>query len=231
MRFPIITRWLELLFPETCVVCNDVLRYSEKYMCTSCLSDIPQIYLHNKQHNPLEELLWGQLPFVRATSFMVYTKKSKYASILHTIKYKNHQQLGIAMGEMFGAELLRSGFMETIDAIVPVPLHSKRQRSRGYNQSSLLAQGISRVTCIPVIDTAVIRTKNTESQTRKNKEERTQNVAHIFEVAQPELIQKKHILLLDDVITTGATCLSCAESILEQGFVSNISVASLALAR
>lgn len=199
-------------------------------MCTHCLSDIPQVYVHNKNHNPLEELLWGQIPFEQATSFMYYTKKSPYATILHTIKYKKNTNLGIYIGEMFGAELKSSGFLLTIDAIVPVPLHSKRERERGFNQSMVIAQGISNATQIPVLEHAVQRTKYTQSQTRKNKEERKQNVANIFEVTQPQLLENKHILLLDDVITTGATCISCAETILEQGFVKQLSVASLGLA-
>ncbi|HON52211.1 MAG TPA: ComF family protein [Bacteroidales bacterium] len=226
----IFTRWIELLFPETCVVCGNTLRYSEKQLCTHCLSDIPQVYIHNKNHNPLETLLWGQIPFVSATSFMLYTKKNKYASILHTIKYKKNKDLGIFIGEMFGKELVKSGFLHNVDAIVPIPLHKKREQERGFNQSTVIAQGISNISQIPVIDTAVMRIRYTESQTKKNKEERLRNVANIFEVTNYHVIQNKNILLLDDVITTGATCISCAETILEQGFIGTLRIASVALA-
>jgi ComF family protein len=167
---------------------------------------------------------------VSATSFMLYTKKNKYASILHSIKYKKNKDLGIFIGEMFGKELVKSGFLHNVDAIVPIPLHKKREQERGFNQSAVIAQGISNISQIPVIDTAVMRIRYTESQTKKNKEERLRNVANIFEVTNYHVIQNKNILLLDDVITTGATCISCAETILEQGFIGTLRIASVALA-
>ena len=127
--------------------------------------------------------------------------------------------------------LQKSGFLTGIDAIVPIPLHSKRQRKRGYNQSAVLAQGIANITGIAILENAVIRAVNTKTQTRKNKEERAQNVQGIFEVAVPSQLDGKHILILDDVITTGATCISCAETILRQSNAKSISFASIALAQ
>ena len=231
MNFSIVTDVFQLFFPVTCAVCGDSLRYSEKILCTSCLLDIPRIHIHNKEHNPLEELLWGQIPYTRATSFFNYTKKNQYAILLHNLKYKRQQNMGIFLGETFAAELLKSGFLDGIDAIVPVPLHNKRERNRGYNQSQIIAQGIANISKIEVLDSAVIRTVNTQTQTKKSKEERKQNVANIFEVANLDQLQGKHILILDDVITTGATCISCAETILEQGFVKEISIASIGIVR
>lgn len=231
MRFSVFTDFLELFFPETCQVCGESLRYSEKIICTNCLSDIPRVYIHNKEHNPLEDLLWGQIPYAKATSFFNYTKKNPYAVLLHNLKYKNQQNIGIFLGEMFAVELQNSGFLEGVDVIIPVPLHKKRQHKRGYNQSAAIAKGISNISKIEVLENIVIRKINTKTQTTKSKEERKRNVANIFEVTNQEVLKDKHVLLLDDVITTGATCISCAESILEQGFVSNISIASIGLAR
>lgn len=231
MRFSVFTDFLELFFPETCEVCGESLRYSEKIICTNCLSDIPRVYIHNKEHNPLEDLLWGQIPYTKATSFFNYTKKNPYAVLLHNLKYKNQQNIGVFLGEMFAVELQNSGFLEGIDAIVPVPLHKKREHKRGYNQSSAIAKGIANISKIEVLENIVIRKINTKTQTTKSKEERKQNVANIFEVTNQEILKDKHVLLLDDVITTGATCISCAEAILEQGFIKNISIASIGLAR
>ena len=131
---------------------------------------------------------------------------------------------------MFGVKLQESGFLDDIDAIVPIPLHPKRQRKRGYNQSQKIAEGISNITKTPIIADAVIRRIYTNTQTRKNKEERAENVQGIFEVVDCNVLENKHILVLDDVITTGATCISCAETILKQSNVKSVSFASVALA-
>lgn len=172
----------------------------------------------------------GQIPFVRATAFFNYQKHTNFAHLVHKLKYQGRDDIGILLGEMFGVELRNSGFLSDIDAIVPIPLHPKRQRKRGYNQSQIIAQGITNVTHIDILDTAVIRTVYTNTQTKKNKNERAKNVKGIFEVADASLLDGKHILILDDVITTGATCISCAETILKNSNVKAISFASIALA-
>lgn len=220
----------QLFFPETCEVCGNALRQGEHLLCTSCLLDIPQIYLHNKEHNPAEKMLAGQVPFVRATSFFNYQKHSNYAHLIHKLKYQNRDDIGVFLGEMFGVELQKSGFLDDIDGIVPIPLHPKRQRKRGYNQSEMIAQGIANITHIPIYDSAVIRVVNTKTQTKKSKNERAKNVQDIFQVADKNILENKHILILDDVITTGATCVSCAETILKNSNGSSISFASIALA-
>lgn len=223
-------RWIELIFPQTCVVCNDLLRYTEKHVCTACLLDIPQIYMHNKLHNPLEELLWGQVHFARASAYMYYNSQSPYSHIILSFKYHNNYKAAIFMGELFGRELLKSGFLETIDCIIPLPLHKKKEKLRGYNQSYYIAVGIARVSGIAIEHKAVVRTIHTSTQTKKSKEERLHNVKDIFFVEQPERIAQKHVLLLDDIITTGATCISCGESILNQANVKQLSIAALGLA-
>ncbi len=220
----------QLFFPSTCEVCGNSLRYGEHLICTDCLLDIPQIYLHNLEHNPAEKMFAGQVPFVRATAFFNYQKHTNFAHLIHKLKYQGRDDIGILLGEMFGVELQKSGFLDDIDAIVPIPLHPKRERKRGYNQSRILAQGIANVTHTEILDTTVIRTVYTNTQTKKNKDERSQNVQGIFKVNNAEILEGKHILILDDVITTGATCISCAETIIKNSNVRAISFASIALA-
>jgi len=222
--------FLQLFFPETCEVCGNALRYSEHLICTDCLSDIPQIYLHNLEHNPVEKIFWGQVPYTRATAFFNYQKHTNFAHLIHKLKYQGRDDIGIWLGEMFGVELQSSGFLNDVDAIVPIPLHPRRQRKRGYNQSQIIAEGISNVTKTPIIADAVIRAVYTNTQTRKNKEERAENVQGIFKVIDDKALEGKHILVLDDVITTGATCISCGETILQNSNVKSISFASIALA-
>lgn len=221
----------QLFFPETCEVCNNSLRYGEHLICTDCMLDLPKIYMHNKEHNPTEKHFVGQVPFVRATSFFNYQKNTKYAHLVQKLKYQHRDDIGIWLGEMFAIALQNSGFLDGIDAIVPVPLHPRRERKRGYNQSSVLAQGIANITPIEVLEGAVIRKIYTQTQTRKNKEERLQNVQEIFSVVNATSLENKHVLILDDVITTGATCLSCAETVLKESNVKAISIASIALAK
>lgn len=221
----------QLFFPETCEVCGNSLRYGEHLVCTDCLLDIPKIHLHNLEHNPVEKIFAGQVPFVRATAFFNYQKHNEYAYLIHKLKYNGRNDIGLFLGEMFGIALQQSGFLDDIDAIVPIPLHPKRQRKRGYNQSTIVAKGISNISNIEIFENAVIRAVYTNTQTRKNKEERAQNVKGIFEVSNASQINGKHVLILDDVITTGATCISCAETILKQSNVKSISFASVALAQ
>ncbi|MCL2329005.1 MAG: ComF family protein [Bacteroidetes bacterium] len=221
----------QLIFPNNCLACGNSLRYSERFLCTSCLIDIPRVHLHNSEHSALEQMLVGQIPYEQAAAFFYYTKKNKYANLLHVLKYKGNKNVGIFLGELFARQLQATDFMTGIDCIVPIPLHAKRERTRGYNQSKILAQGIANITSLPLCATAVERSVNTETQTKKNKEERKQNVANIFTVTNPHLLQNKHILLLDDVITTGATTISCADAILNQVPNVRISIAGLALAQ
>ena len=213
---------LNLVFPETCTVCNNSLLYSEKILCTSCLLDIPRVYFHNQERNPLEDLLWGRVHYEKASSLFHYSKDSKYSSLLYSVKYHNRDDVGVFLGELLAVELQSSGFFDGIDCIVPVPLHKKRMRKRGYNQSQKIAEGMAKICGLPVETNYISRTKNNETQTRKNKEEREENVQNIF--ATNSSISGKHVLLVDDVITTGSTIISCAEEILKDNKVSIVSI-------
>ncbi len=220
-----------MFYPDNCVVCGGQLRMSERVMCSACLIDIPRIYFHNTERNPLEELLWGQIPYVRASSLFYYFKDNTYSSLIYDLKYKNRPDIGVFLGELCADELSASGFFEDIDYIVPIPLHRKRLRSRGYNQSEKIAEGLSVYSGIPVLPKLIKRTVHTQTQTQKNKEERMRNVSNIFKVTRPQQVHNKHILVIDDIITTGATTISCTQSLIEADSSIKVSIVSLGLAR
>lgn len=191
---------------------------------------MPRTHYETCPGNPVEQMFWGKIPVERATSYFFYNKGSDFRFILHQLKYHGCKELGEAMGRMMACELLRSGFFETIDCIIPVPLHEKKQQLRGYNQSEWIARGISVATGIPVNTTAVVREKDTETQTRKSMSERWENVSGIFVLLQPALFVKQHILIVDDVLTTGATTVTCA-SVFNEVEGIRISVLTLAMAQ
>lgn len=202
--------FLSLLFPRCCVVCGRPLAKGEECLCTMCNIELPRTDYHLRKDNPVEKLFWGKVPLERATSFYFYRKGSDFRQILHQLKYGGQKGIGAIMGRYMAAELQQSGFFEGVDVILPVPLHKKKQQIRGYNQSEWIARGITAVTGIPIDTEAVVRRKNTETQTRKSSLERWENVEGIFELHHAEALAGKHILIIDDVLTTGATTVECA---------------------
>lgn len=177
----------------------------------------------------MEQLFWGKIPLERATSFFYYRKGSDYRQILYRLKYRGEKEIGEVMGRYMATELLSCRFFSDIDVIIPVPLHAKKQRSRGYNQSEWIAQGISAVTGLPVDVASVFRNKNTPTQTRKTVLERWENVDQTFTLRSPERFAGKHLLIVDDVLTTGATTVACASVFVGVEGV-RISVLTLAVA-
>ncbi|KAA6322082.1 hypothetical protein EZS27_028342 [termite gut metagenome] len=201
-----------LFFPPCCVVCDGLLVDTEKYLCAKCNIDMPRTNFHQRREHFTEQLFREQIPLVRATSFFYYQKGSRFNEILYQLKYKNNPELGEVMGRYMAGELLSSGFFEGIDMLVPIPLHPQKLKRRGYNQSERIAQGISRVTGIPVITSHSERIKNTDTQTRKSAFERWENVEGIFSLQDPLFFSGKHILIIDDVLTTGATIMAYASA-------------------
>ena len=204
--------FLSLFFPRCCLVCGRTLAKGEECLCTGCNIGLPRTGYHLQKDNPVEKMFWGKIPLGRATSFFFYRKGNDCQAILYELKYNGQKEIGEIMGRYMAAELLPSGFFEGIDVIIPVPLHKKKQKLRGYNQSEWLACGISALTALPVKTDAVIREKNTETQTKKSMSERWENVDGIFLLKSPEWIKGKHILIIDDVLTTGATTVACASA-------------------
>lgn len=200
-----------------------------------------RVYLHHVQYkpasyrlsslerHPVEKLFWGKFPLERATSFFFYRKGSDFRQVLHQLKYGGQKEIGAIMGRYMASELQASDFFHGVDVIIPIPLHKKKQQIRGYNQSEWISRGIMAVTGIPVDTEAIIRRKNTETQTQKSALERWENVDGIFELHRSEHLAGKHILIVDDVLTTGATTVACASRLAEIEGV-RISVLTLAMA-
>jgi ComF family protein len=220
--------FISLFYPKFCFACNSTLLGNEDFLCTVCRHSLPVTSFHKIKSNPVEKLFWGRILIENATAFLFYDKGSKYGRLLHQFKYKGHIEVGLMLGEIFGAQLNDTNFKD-IDLIVPVPLHKAKLRKRGFNQSEIIARGISASLGKPVEGKALKRNIFTSTQTKKGRYERWQNVEGIFEVRNPELLQNKHVLLIDDVITTGATLEAAGNAILKiQG--AKLSIATLAVA-
>jgi ComF family protein len=193
------------------------------------LSKNAKTHYHNHLDNPVEKIFWGRVKIERATSFFLFVKGSPYQNMLHQLKYKGRQDLGIYLGELFGRDLTEQESFRHFDLIIPVPLHPDKEKKRGYNQSRLIAQGISNILKVPV-DTEVLNRKTfTQTQTKKSRYERWENVEDVFEIQTDKNIAGKHILLVDDVLTTGATLEGCSQTLLKASDV-KISVVTLAYA-
>ena len=216
---------IELIFPRHCHVCGEVLSRQEQDMCLDCLYKLPKI---EKIHlSELEKVFWGRFDVERVTAYFYYQKESPYNRLLHKMKYGSHPEVGMRLALMAAEQLSKEGFFDGIDAIVPLPLSKKKRRQRGYNQCDYIAEGLSQITGIPVLKDCVVRNKSNETQTHKTRDERWRNVEGIFSLANPELIEGKHILLIDDILTTGATLTNCAIAI-KSGCNCRISVFTLA---
>ena len=217
-----------LLFPRCCVVCGSPLSRGEECLCTCCNINLPRTGFHLRKDNPVECLFRGRIPGLkRASSFLFYRKGSDFRRILHMLKYGGYKELGEVMGRYMSAELSSGEFFDGVDMIIPVPLHRKKQKLRGYNQSEWIARGIASVTGIPLCAECMIREKNTETQTRKSTFERWENVEGIFRLCDTVHFEGKHVLLVDDVLTTGATTVACASAF---AGVSGIRISVLTLA-
>lgn len=218
-----------LFFPRYCVVCGAPLIENEETICTRCNMDMPRTNYHKVKDNPVERMFWGKFPLERATSYFFYRKGGDFRRILHQFKYGGKKELGATMGRFMAAELSATDFFKDIDVIIPVPLHPRKRKARGYNQSEWIARGVSQVSGIPVDISSVVREKNTDTQTHKSVYERWENVDGIFRLHHPEYFTGKHVLIIDDVLTTGSTTTACADVFCEVAGI-RISILTLAVA-
>lgn len=218
-----------LFYPECCAVCGDELRDGNRGICTWCRSDIPLTRFWETADNPLARRFWGELPVVHASAFFYYVEQSGWRRLIHRFKYGGAWWLARDMGRWYGSYLAACGNYRDIDTVIPVPLHWRKRIRRGYNQSEYLAEGIAGELGIGVDRRTLFRRVNNPSQTRQHEDDRWNNVAGIFAVRRPERIAGRHILLVDDVLTTGATILACAEALRAAAPDCRISIAVLAV--
>ena len=205
---------IDLISPRRCVLCGQTLSESEQHLCVKCFMDLPRTGYHKAPHSFLETNYWAKIPIQRAAAYFFYEETNR--NILFSAKYHSKPYVGKHIARLMAQEILaESDFFHGIDLMVPIPLHTARLHLRGYNQAHYIAQGISDVTHIPICENAVVRCINNESQTRLSHAQRKENVEGIFRCVRPELLRGKHILIVDDVVTTGATTTACAQSILE----------------
>jgi ComF family protein len=219
--------FISLFYPDYCLGCSNSLVSGERLICTRCILQMPQTSYHLNQENPLKSRLSGRLPVLYALAFFKFSKSGRIQQVLHALKYKNHPDVGVLLGKVYGQRLKETGCR--FDLIVPVPLHPSRLRKRGYNQSGKFAEGLSEGLGIPYSEKVLGRTVKTVTQTNKTKLKRWENVSEVFRIMDGQLITRKHILLVDDVITTGATIEACGKVLTENGCCS-ISIASIAVA-
>ena len=222
-----ISGFFKLFFPKVCAVCGNDLMEGEESICLACLYEIPLTRYWKDTENPVAQIFWGRVNIENACAYFFFVKGSKYRPILHKLKYKGQKELGLELGLQFGQALKNSQFYSGIDYVVPVPLHPKKLRIRGYNQAEAIAEGMEKGMGVEISTSHLIRTEFTETQTRKTRAERVKNVSAAFAVANSSEIEGKHLLLVDDVVTTGATLEACANKLLE---VKNCKVSIAALA-
>jgi ComF family protein len=217
-----------LLYPDLCASCNQPLFKGEKEVCSRCRAYLAYNRFHDDKENPVAQVFWGRIRIENATAFFTFRKGSRIQKILHKLKYQNQQSLGVELGRWFGAELSKTDF-NAVDCIAPVPLHPRKLRKRGYNQAELIAKGLAETLEKPLLPHLLKRIIENPTQTHKNKFERWLNVDGIFDVNEIEKLSCKHVLIVDDVITTGSTLEACAHAILKVPGT-KVSVAVLAMA-
>lgn len=216
-----------LVFPNLCLACEQPLSTGEKMLCLPCQLTLPKTNYHLQHHNPVEKHFWGRVHIQAATAFYHFIKQTRVQHMIHQLKYKGRTDIGIHLGKLFGYQLQESEFYKSAEIITSVPLHKLKLYKRGYNQSDLLCEGLSEVLHVPFVNNVLVRNTYTQTQTKKSRVERWKNVDSIFSVLHPEKIIGKHVLLIDDVITTGSTLEACANEILRiEG--TKVSIAALA---
>lgn len=225
----LINDFMSLIYPRTCEACEQVLFEHEQFICNACQVTLPKSNYHLNPNNPIIMALGGRVPVKNATCLFEFEKQGRVQKLLHVLKYEDQQALGEFMGKQFYQRLTSSSFFEGIDVIVPVPLHPNKLKQRGYNQSACFAKGISDASGIPVNTSVLQRSGETSTQTKKKKFERWENVGSVFTLTDHAFFQNKHILLVDDVITTGATIEGCWQALKEVDHMA-LSLASIAYA-
>jgi len=207
--------FLHLLFPHVCAGCLSDIISEESALCMRCLVEMPETNFHIHANNPIEKIFWGRLPVTNATAQYYFTKESLMQHLMHQFKYKGNKDLGRQLGRLIGDDIQQTNRFKNVDALIPLPLFPAKEKRRGYNQATILCQGIAEVMDLEILENVIIRPQPTETQTKKGRMERWQNIEGKFQLLQPEKIRNKHVLLVDDVITTGATLEACGQELMK----------------
>jgi len=221
--------FIHLIYPNLCSACGENLVKGEEAICLKCIFNLPKTNYHLQADNPIEKRFWGRTQIENATAFFHFQKGTEFQRLLHELKYKGNQKVGVVLGKYLGNELMLTEKFRSIDLIVPVPLHKNKQLKRGYNQSSCIAAGIGKIMQKPIDEKHLIRVIENPTQTKKSVYERWENTDGIFENTNTSVFKHKHVLLIDDVLTTGSTLLACADELLKSDQC-KVSVATLAVA-
>ncbi len=226
-------RWLNnllgLFYPNLCLACGHNLPPQQEGICISCRYKLPKTGFHLEPENAFTERFWGRIPLQAGAAFLHFTKGGRAQRLIHHLKYEGKRKVGIYLGQLYGEVLRETSIFRETTLIVPVPLHPRKQHQRGYNQSALFARGLSESMGIPCLPDGLKRREYTDTQTKKSRLERFENVEKAFVIPHPEKLKGQHVLLADDVITTGATLEACALKILEVEGV-KVSMATIAIA-
>lgn len=231
---PPISRWWQdfvgLFFPHHCLACSERAPQSKEVpICVFCENQLSYTHFHQQPDNELEQRFWGRIPLQRGTALLYFNKSGVVQRLMHLLKYDDEPKVGVLLGQWFGSQLLSSPFAH-VDALVPVPLHPRKQQQRGYNQAERIAAGIAHTLGKPVLTDALLRTTYTTTQTQKSRLDRFENVKTAFAHNPKRPLNSQHLLLIDDVMTTGATLEACALPLLDQPGVT-LSIATLCLAQ
>ncbi|MES3019780.1 MAG: ComF family protein [Bacteroidota bacterium] len=231
MRFSInyVHDFFALFFPDLCAGCGNNLFNNEQVICTNCIYHLPVTNFHSDPSNRLAKQLWGRFAFTQASSFVYFRKGGRVQNIMHQLKYNKRPEAGFRMGQLYGQVLKSSDKWSKPDVIIPVPLHPAKLKKREYNQSEVIANGLASVLLIPVVPDNLVRKENTETQTKKSRFARYENLNSAFECRDHGAFNKKHVLIVDDVMTTGATLEACSIELLKLEGVT-ISIITIAFA-
>ena len=206
---------LHLLYPKLCVGCGTDLIHADQLICLDCLEALPLTNFHAYANNPVEKIFHGRVNITSASSYMYFAKQSVMQNILHHLKYKGNKEVGYYFGRRMGRMLRQSERYNDVEGLIPLPLHHTREKKRGYNQAAVLCEGMSEIMHVPVLNTVVKRKTATDTQTRKNRTQRWENIDGKFVLENEKDISGKHVLLVDDVLTTGATLEACGTELLK----------------
>ena len=221
--------FVSLLFPELCQACGESLVASEDLLCLDCRYNLPFTDFHLKPDNMVAQQFWGKIKLEGVYAMCYFAKGGKMQHLMHNFKYKGIQRIGNLLGNIAGEQLLKSPVFNSPDVIIPVPLHKIRLRKRGYNQSMCFAEGLSEKLGIPVDENNLVRVRATETQTHRSRFSRFENMQDVFTLTNHETLRNKHVLLVDDVVTTGSTLEACGIELLKAEGL-KLSIATIACA-